>query len=638
MLQSIRNRTTGILAIILIGGIGIAMTIGLVDMQGGVQGGNVAATVNGEEIPTNDFQQIAQRELIDREEELGTELPPVMREEVQRSVLESIVRNRVVAQFVSEQGFRVGNAQVAEHIRTMDVFQVGGQFSPEGYQVTLASQGISPAAFEEERRGAMQIEQFQSGLLDSAFFTPAEFRRFIVLESERRQAAYAVFDVEKVAASLDVSEEEARAYYTRHPERFQSEESVALEYVMVKAEELPPASEPTEDELQANYEANPGRFQAVEQRRARHILIASEGRTDDAAAQARAVDLRARLAQGEDFATLAREHSDDSGSAAQGGDLGWAGKGTFVEAFDDALFAAEPGDISQPVKTEFGYHIIQLEEVRPGASRSFAEVREEILEELRSRSAEERYYDLLDRMDDAALENPGSLGPVADVAGVAVQQVDGYTRTGGSAKLGPSRDIVNAAFSLSVLEGTENSPIIELDEGTALVLRVTEHRPSIQREFETVEEQARAGARLEKAAAIVAEQGTKVLEAARAGGDLAALLKDAGVALVTPEEPLSRGSRMVPPEVLGAIFNTAHPSPGIASFDGSALIDGSYAVFRVDAVIPGSPDDIPRAERDARKNLLARQTGVREGSAVIANLRNAAKVVVARDLFDQDDF
>jgi len=647
MLQTIRDHFTGVMALIIIVGIGVALTIGLVDTKTGIQARNFAASVNGEDIAARDFRQIADRERLEQEQKTRSEISPAEREQIERSVLEGMVRNRVVAQYVNAQGYRVGDASVAAQIRAMAIFQVAGKFSPDSYKAALASQGISPAAFEEERRVAMEIEQLQNGLLESAFFTPAEFRRFVVLDAERRRAAFATLDAGVIAGTLKPGEADVRAYYDAHPDHFESQESVSLDYVVAQPAGMAPAAAPTEAELRAAYDANPGRFQSAEQRRARHILVAVGKATDDQAAAKKAAGLRARLDKGEDFAALARESSDDTGSAANGGELGWAGKGTFVGPFEDALFAAKPGEITQPVRTEFGYHIIQLEEVRPGAQRSFEEVRPELLAEARARGAQDRFAELTEKMDDAALENPGSLDAVAKASGLPIQHIAEFTRSAGGEPFGASRAVIDAAFSAAVLEAGENSPLVEVGDGRAVVLRVTEHRAAELRPFEEVRAQAEAEVRAEKAAALAAERGQAIVQQARSGGEFAALVAAAGATLVAPAEPLPRNSPAVPPEILAAIFRAPYPAAGAAdkaggatergSFDGLVLADGSYAVLRVDAVIPGRPDDIPRGERDARKDILARQTGVREGTGVATDLRNAAKVVIAPGLFEQQD-
>lgn len=648
MLQNIRDRFTGVMALIIIGGIGVAMVIGLVNTETGMQGRESAASVNGEEIALTDYREVVQQQVLQQEQQTKSDIPPAERAQIDRNVLEGMVRNRVVAQYVKAQGFRVGDARVAEQIRTLPVFQVGGKFSPDGYQAALASQGVSPAVFEEERRVAMEIEQLQDGLLDSAFYTPAEFRRFVVLEGERRQAAYAIIDAKALAAGVTVTDADIKAYYDAHPDRFESRESVSLDYVEAKPAEIPPAAEPTEAELHASYDANPDRFQTAEQRRARHILIAVAKGVDDAAAASKAADIRARLEKGEDFAALARQYSDDSGSAANGGELGWAGKGTYVGPFEEALFAARPGEITQPVKTEFGYHIIQLEEVRPGVRRSFDEVRSELAEEARHKGSQDRFFELTEKMDDAALQNPGSLEAVAKASGLPIRHVAEFTRSAGGEPFGANRAVIDAAFSGRVLEAGENSALVEVGDGSAVILRVTEHRPAKLRPLEEVRAQAEAEARAEKAASLAAERGQKLVQEARAGGDFRTLAAAAGATLVAPPEPLQRNSPTVPAEVLAAIFRVPRPAmePAAAgktsaaasgSYDGLELQDGSYAVLRVDAVMPGRPDEIPREQRDARKAALARQTGIGEVTGVAVDLRKAAKVVVAPGLFDQQD-
>jgi peptidyl-prolyl cis-trans isomerase D len=635
MLQNIRDRFTGIVAGAVIGVMGVALTVTLVDTGSITDSNNFAARVNGEEIPIADFRQVAQQQLLEQEQLTRAEMTPEARQQVERNVLEGMVRNRVVAQYVRDAGYRVGDLRVAEHIRGLPAFQVGGKFSNDGYMAALASQGVTPGAFEEERRAALQIEELQNGLLESSFFTPAEFRRFVVLEGERRQAAFAVLDTQRVVSSLTVAEEDIKKYYDAHPEKFESEESVALDYVEVTVADVPPASEPTDADLRAAYEASPDRFRTDEQRRARHILVAVDADTDDAAALRLATDLRARIAAGEDFAALVRKFSDDPGSTASGGDLGWAARGTYVAAFEAALFGQQVGEVSEPVKTEFGYHVIQLSEIRPGTVRTFEEVRDELAQEARARSSQDGFFALTERMDDAALENPGSLQAVATATGRPVRQVERFTRSGGE-PFGGERAVIDAAFSAAVLESGENSPLIEIGEGRAVVLRVTEHRPVKIRPLEEVRAEVESAVRAERAAQLVSERGQQVVNAARAGGDFAALVAAEQATLRGPQS-LSRTAEDVPASVVTAIFHAPRPQAGRPVLDGVALPDGDFAVFRLDAVIPANPDDISREQRDARKSVLARQAGVADVTALAMDLRDGASVVMAPGLFEQQD-
>lgn len=635
MLQNIRDRFTGVVAGFAIAAIGIMLTISFVDTGNFTGTTNFAARVNGEDIPLADFRQIAQQQLLQQEEATRASLSDEARMQLERNVLEGMVRNRVVAQYVQQMGYRVGDQQVAEHIRSLPVFQVAGQFSSDGYMAALAGQGMTPTAFEEERRAALQIEELQAGILESSFLTPAEYRRFILLEGEQRQAAFAILGADAVSAGIKVTEEDVRQFYDANPDKFESEESVAIDFVEATLQNVEPGAAVTEEELRAAYEANPDRFRTEEQRHARHILIAIDQDTDDAAARELAGKVRSRLVAGEDFAALAREYSDDPGSASGGGDLGWAGRGTYVGAFEDALFGLKAGDMSEPVKTEFGYHIIQLLEVRPGAERSFAEVRGELEQELKASAGHDRFFALTEKMDDAALENPGSLDAVASVTGLPIRHLDRFTRAGGE-PFGANRAVIDAVFSPAVLEGGENSPIVELDENRVAVLRVTEHRPVKLRPLDEVHAEAEAAVRAERAHQLVTEQGQALLAAARSGSDFAVLVAERNAKLQGPQA-LSRRTPDLPPELLSGIFRAPNPRGGQPVFGGLSLADGSFAVFRVDAVTPGKPEDIPQEQRDARKNILARQAGVADITALAVDLRNDAKVVVAPGLFEQSE-
>jgi peptidyl-prolyl cis-trans isomerase D len=635
MLTNIRDRFTGLFAVLIIGAIGVALTITLVDTSTFTGVANFAARVNGEDIPLRDFRQVAQQQILEQEQLTRAEMPPEARRQIEQNVLEGMVRNRVVAQYVKEQGYRVSDGKVIEHIRTLPGFQVGGQFSNDGYMAALASQGVSPTTFEEERRAALQIEQLQNGLLESSFFTPAEYRRFVVLEGERRRAAFALLSPDQLLAGITLSEEDLKAYYDGHPDQFESPETVALDYVEARLADLAPAGEVSEAELRATYEANPERFSTAEQRRARHILVAVDQDTDDAAAARLAAELRGRLDKGEDFAALARQYSDDPGSAAQGGDLGWAGKGTYVAPFEAALFAAAVGETTQPVKTDFGYHIIRLEEIRAGARRPFEEVREELAREAGSQDTEDRFFELTEKMDDAALENPGSLDAVAAATGLPVRRIEQFPREGAEPFVG-NRAIIDAAFSAPVLEDGENSALIEAEDGRAVILRVVEHRPARLRPLEEVRAEVEKAARAEKAAQLAAERGRALLERVRAGDDFATAARGAGTT-ATATQLFGRASQEAPPELVAAIFRAPRPTAGAPSFGTAEAADGTFAVFRIDEVIPGNPDDIPREQRDARKSILARQSAVAEVTALAVDLRRDADVMIAPGLFDQQD-
>lgn len=634
MLQNIRDRFTGVLAVVIIGAIAVALTITLVDTATITRTGTFAARVNGEDIPMADYRQVYEANLAQQQQATRAELSPELVDQLRRNVIEGMIRNRVVAQYVRDNGYRVSDQGVIAHIQAMPVFQIDGKFSRDSYLAALAGQAISTTTFENEQRATLEIRQLQDGVVESSFFTPSEFRRFVTLEAERRAIAYALIEPDKLSAQVTLGEADIQAYYDAHPDRFELPESVSLDYVEAKLAAIGAATDADDARLRALYDENPDRFRTAEQRRARHVLIAVDEDTGSGKAEKLAGEVRDRVAKGEDFAALAREYSDDPGSASAGGDLGWAGRGTYVPAFEEALFGLQVGATSDPVKTEFGYHVIQLLEARPGTQRSFEEVRGELIEEARNRDLQDRFQALTEKMDDTALENPGSLDAVAQVTGLPVLHVEQFTRAGGG-PFGANPVVIDAAFASTVIEDGENSPLIEVGDGHAIVLRVTEHRPARLRPLDQVRAEAEAAARAEKAAALTADRGARLLEQLRAGAEIAALARDAGLELVTPD-PVGRSATGVPPALLRAVFRAPKPADGKPAVGGLALDNGVYAVYRLDAVLPGRPDEIPREQRDARKALLARQMGAADATSLAVDLRKQASVVVPPDLFEAE--
>jgi peptidyl-prolyl cis-trans isomerase D len=635
MLQTIRERFTGPIAFAVIGAIAVTLVIsfGNMDTSGAV--GDFAAEVNGEEIPITNYQRIVQNQLVRQQEIYRGELPPAMQEQLERNVLESMVRNRIALQFASDSGYGVSEQRLKNYIQSMSVFQVGGEYSYESYVAVLSSQGLSPTAFENEQMGALEVGQLETGIVASAFYTPAEYRRYIELLAEQRKAVYVSFDPASLADKVDVTPEAMQAYYDVNPAQFRTEENVDLEYVEILLDDIIQSIGLDEAAIRDFYDANPERYQSLERRQAKHILITIDGNRDQAEAEQLISDLAARLAEGDDFSTLAAEYSDDPVSGNAGGDLGWAGPGDFVPAFEEALFSLEEGQTSDPVRTEFGYHLIRLDAVRSGEQQSFAEVRDELFDELREREAADQFYALAERVDDLALEDSTSLASVATDSGLELKQVENFTRAGGGS-FGYNQSLIDAAFSVAVLDDRENSPLIEISDRSAVVIRVVEHRPVRLKTIEQVEVELEASVRLELAAVTAFTRGQDALARLQAGESIDELAVEYGFEIEKPDL-LSRGSDTVDPELLAAIFRAPKPVGEQSVFQGVSLGNGGYAVFSLQSVRPGLPEAIPQDQRDARKQNLAEQHGRAAAAALVTDLRANANVFIAPGLFVQPD-
>jgi peptidyl-prolyl cis-trans isomerase D len=635
MLQTIRERFTGPIALAVIGAIGIALVISFGNMDTSGVGGSFAAEVDGEEISIVDFRRVAQNQILRQQEIIQGELPPAMEEQIERNILEGLVRKRVVIQYARDAGYRFGEERLKNYVRNLPVFQVGGEFSYYSYIAVLSSQGMSPESFEREQRSALEIAQLENGIVQSSFYTPEEYRRYIELVAQKREAVFLKFDANALTSKVEIDDEMLQAHYDSNPQQFVTAESVDLEYIELVLEDIRGSVSVDAAAVQEYYDTNQDNYRTLEQRQARHILIATDDDTDEAGALTEARELADRLAGGEDFAGLAAEYSDDSVSGQEGGDLGWASRGDFVPAFEDTLFELQIAETSDPVRTEFGYHLIRLDGVRAGETRPFSEVRDELQEELQMRAAADQFYALAEQIDDLALESSGGLAPVAQDSGLQLKQAKNFTRAGGE-PFAYDPSLVDAAFSLTVLEDGENSPLIELGDGHAVVIHVVEHRPSVQRSLEEVRDQLEEFVRLEKAAEEANARGEQVLERARNGEALESLVAEYGVKLVQPE-PLSRGSDTADAELVAAIFRAPRPVEGEPLMRGIALGDGGYAVFRLDGVLPGRPEDIPQEQRDERKRVLAQQLGISAAEGLVTARRAVADVYVAPGLFERSE-
>jgi len=635
MLQIIREKFTGPIAFAVIAAIGITLVISFGNMDTGGATGNFAAEVNGEEIPILEYQRVVQNELVRQQETFQGEFPQELQEQLQRNVLENMIRNKVLTQYVRDSGYRIDAERVKDFIRSQPVFQVGGEYSYESYIAVLSSQGLVPEQFERDQQAALEVGQLDNGIVASAFYTPTEYRQYIALLTEQRDAKYTSFEPAVLAEEIQVTEESLRTYYDNNPEEFKTEESVSLEYVEIRLDEISKTVVIDEPAIQEYYETNADRYRSVEQRRARHILIAVDADTDEVAAEKTITDLSERISAGEGFEQLAGEFSDDPVSAEQGGALEWSGPGDFVSAFEEVLFSLNVGETSGPVRTEFGYHLIRLDDVRAGEQRTYEEVHDELLIELQLQEAADQFYALAEQVDDLALENPDSLAEVAAASGLDLQRIENFTRAGG-VPFGYNQILVDTAFSVEVLEDGENSALIEIGDDRAVVVRVAEYRPSRLVEFDQARASVSDIVERQQAALEARARGEDLLERAQSGEEFSALVEEYGLELIDAQK-LIRSAAEVDAELLAAIFRTPKPVADRPIFRGLSLGSGAYAIFELDAVRAGRPDDIPQEERDQRKQLLARQLGSVATEALVTDLRADADVFIAPDLFEQNE-
>jgi peptidyl-prolyl cis-trans isomerase D len=630
MLQTIRERLTGGVAAVIMGLILIPF------MFFGVQNlpfisNPYAAKVDGSEISMNGFEQ-AYRDQLQRNPQLA-KLPDQYRLELRRQLLDSMVRDRLVELHLADKGYHISDKQLMDTIEQVPNFQVDGKFDMETYRSVLSQNALTPKEFEARQRRAMRVDQLQRAVAATAIVTPAQFRRYLNLVAEQRQVQIATFDLDAVAKTVEVGDDEIKAYYDDNGTLYMTPESADIEMIEVNRDEVAKSIDISDDELKAYYESEKSRFLRDEEREARHILIPFGDDKD--AARAKAEELLARAKAGEPFADLARTYSKDGGTASNGGDLGALTRSQLPDALGDAIFSMKEGDIRGPVESDFGYHVVKLDKILERGPLPFDQVRSELLNELRESKSEDAYRELERKMSDALFEKP-DMQSISDATGLPIQSATGITRSGGG-PVGNNQAAIDAIFDSRVLNDGQVSDLVEMDNNRSAIFKVTAHHEAAREPLEAVRDRIVEAVRNEKATAIVSERSDTMLASLAAGKSFAAAGEAAGAVVEAPKL-VGRQDKDLAPTLLTAVFEARKPAGDTPVRDKVAMPGGGYAVYSLDGVLPGRPESIPLADRDAGKRQLVQQEGQADYQAFVQAMYEKADVVISKDALTEQEF
>jgi peptidyl-prolyl cis-trans isomerase D len=445
------------------------------------------------------------------------------------------------------------------------------------------------------------------------------------LKGQERQLDYAKIALPTVAQAF--TDAEINAYFERHRQEFRSPERVSIEYLALGLNDLAKDIQVGDEELQKLYEEQKAGYGTPERRKISHILIPLDG-TDEAAdrrAQDKANAVRERLVQGEDFAKLAQELSSDTVSGKKGGDLGYLESGAQEETFTKAAEALKAGEVSAPVKTSFGYHLIKLTEWVPARIRPFDEVREELRQATQRNRAETAFYEKGQKLAEITFEHPGSLEQAAQQLGLQVQQTGLFTRDAGEG-LATEEAIRKAAFSEDVLGGRNSDPV-ELGNEKAVVLRVREHQAAADKPLAEVRDEILARLRDEAARKLAQSQSQQLLKQLREGKSLDEAAKSSGLTAVHAGF-IRRDNDQLPAELVRAAFTAARPAPGVVTPGEVALADGSIFVYAIPSVKDGPVAASDLKEQESAGQFLLRSGGQQEFGAFVERLRELADVKI----------
>lgn len=628
MLQNIREKFTGWVALTILGA--IALSFVFVGLNYSFIGQSFAAKVDGEDISLAQFEN-AYRDQLQSRPEL-TQLPAATRQMLRSRLLEQLIQQRIIDNYLSEYGYVIGDETLMKRLQAIPDFQVNGRFDMETYRSLLAQNRLEPVSFEQSQRVSMRRDQLQRAIRGSALLTPATYRRYLNLAGEQRIVTLATLSPELVSDEVAISDDMVAAFYESNPSLYQQPESADVEYVEILRSDVAAGITVSEEELVAYFEANEDRFQRDEQRHARHILVPFGD--DEAAAEALAAELVTRVQSGESFEALAREYSKDGGTAEQGGDLGTLTRTQLPDALGDAIFAAAEGAIEGPVKSDFGFHVIRVDEVLAAGPVPMDMVRGELMSELQGDKAESEFRALERKLSDA-LFDAGDIRQLAAATGAEVQVAPGVSRDG-AAPFGDNEGALNAIFDERVASGGQLSDVVELDANRVAVFAVTRYNAAQREPIDNVRADIEETLRAQQAEALLAQRAENMLGSLQNGTEFAAAAESVG-ATVEEATVILRGSEEVDGALRVAVFTAEKPTQDNPTRGRTRNGEGGYTVFSLEAVIPGRPETIPQADRDAGKLQITDQEGIGELIAFVQALRDKADVVINEDALAAQD-
>ncbi|XVO85440.1 SurA N-terminal domain-containing protein [Pseudomonas palleroniana] len=621
MLQNIRDNSQGWIAKTIIGIIVALMAFTGIEaiFQASTNNKQDVAKVNGEEITQTELSQAVDMQRRQLMQQLGKDFDASLLDEklLRDAALKGLIDRKLLLQGAANSKFGFSEAALDQVILQTPEFQVDGKFNPERFDQVIRQLGYSRMQFRQMLTQEMLIGQVRAGIAGSGFVTDAEVLAFARLEKQTRD--FATVNVKADPAAVKLTDDEVKAYYDQHAKEFMTPDQVVIDYLELKKSSFFDQVTVKDDELQAAYQKETANL--AEQRRAAHILIEVNDKTTDAQAKAKLEEIQARLAKGEKFEALAKEFSQDPGSANNGGDLGFAGPGVYDPAFETALYALNKDQVSAPVRTTFGWHLIKLLGVEAPQVPSFASLKDKLTRELKTQQVEQRFVEATKQLEDAAFEASDLAQPASDLK-LTVHTSAPFGREGGEG-IAANRAVVTAAFSPEVLDEGANSTAIELDPETVIVLRAKEHLKPAQLPLERVAAAIRTQMTKERASAAAKAHADEVIASLRDGKTPLDQPIDGQAWKVT--EAATRNAEAVDPAVLQALFRMPKPaSKDKPTFTTVTLADGSLVIVRLNGVNEAAaPSDEEKAQY---RRFLASRIGQQDFAAYRKQLETQADI------------
>jgi peptidyl-prolyl cis-trans isomerase D len=592
-------------------------------------GGEALATVNGEKISQQEFDNALRQQQGRMREMMGDKFDPAIfdKPEIKHSILESLASQRLLTLQARAAGLTISDEQLAQVIASIEAFQTDGKFDKKRYESVLRSQNLSPLMFEARVQQELGMRQLTDAYANNGFASNNAADNLIRLNEQQRVVSMSQITADSFLKQITVDDATVKAYYEKNATEFQTPEQARVEYVMLSAEALLPQVAVDDAEIKKYYEEHQPEFGTQEQRQAAHILIAVAAQAPEAdkqAAKAKAEQVLQQVRQSPGkFAELAKQYSQDPGSAAKGGDLGVFGRGMMVKAFDDAVFQLKPGEISGLVQSDFGFHIIKLLAIRPAKVQPLAEVKGEIALKLKMQKAGDKFAELAEKFSNVVYEQSDTLKPAAELVKAPLQQSAWLNKS--QAETMPwTGKALQAVFSKEVLTDRRNSTAIEIAPNTLLAVRLLEYKPASTRPLAEVSDAIRQKLQHQQALELALKQGKATLEQLKRG-EKPNLVWKAGQAM-TRTQLAAQGGDLVH-QVFQA--NAAH----LPAYVGVENTQGGYLIVRVDAVKDVAAVD--EAKRARYVNEIRKLTGDELLQAYVADAKKHADITIKAFVADE---
>ena len=616
MLLEIREKVQGVFASIIL--VLICVLFGLWGIQNYLGGGKEAPLV------TVGDKEFFQREVTQAYQQFAQNLAGMNFDEetLKKQALQKLIRDEVLLQYSQNQNLVVTDDTARDFIQSLEYFQKDGKFDKTQYQAMLGSQGMSSDEFVSRIKKALMMEQVQRAVVDSGFVTKAEVEAFFKIQNQKRDVEYV--SIALAASAVAPSEDELLAYYQQHQNAYQSDEQVSVQYVELSLDALANDVSATDDQLKDYYEEQKTQFSNPERRKISHILIAFGKQVSEEQALQKATAAKQALSN-KDFAALATELSDDKLSAKNGGDLGLFNVGVMEKAFEEAASKLKLGEVSEPVKSAFGYHLIKVTELVPGEVKSYESVAPELTKAYKKAQAESRFNELAEKLSQVSYENPDSLDATASMLGAEIHETAMFTRQNGEG-VASDEKLRLAAFSEDVLKGSNSEPI-EIGTDKLVVLRMKSHVPAANKELKEVKNDVIAALQKDKAqqrALEVANQIKTELSAGKAINEVA----QAAHLNVKKVNGLTRTTSDVDPAISQAIFRAAKPQPNRPSI---VVIDdpaGGKIVASINAVKDGEMTEADKSKLVVIEKNMATAFGRAQFESVLNQLQSNADITI----------